>query len=111
MSKIANINAYLRECGKSGADLSRAIGLSNATYSQWNTGKHDVSNQNLVKIAAYFTAQLGRIVTVNDLLDDKKAPIEQLPSDRELYMLDLLRKIPDKDKDHLISFLEGVVNK
>ena len=64
MRTIDKINYYLRIIGKTGADLSRAIGLSNSIYSQWNTGKSKPSPQRLPAIAEY----LG--VSVADILPD-----------------------------------------
>lgn len=110
MSKIANINAYLQECGKTGADLAKAIGLSNSVYSQWNTGKNDVSNRNLPKIAAYFTSQLGRTITVSDLLAEH--PTAEPPAQsREQRAMQLFREISDPDQEHLISLMESLRKK
>ena len=64
MRTIDKINYYLRIIGKNGADLSRALGLSNSIYSQWNTGKSKPSPQKLPAIAEF----LG--VSVADILPD-----------------------------------------
>lgn len=64
MRTIDKINYYLRIIGRNGADLSRALGLSNSIYSQWNTGKSKPSPQKLPAIAEF----LG--VSVADILPD-----------------------------------------
>ena len=64
MRTIDKINYYLRIIGKNGADLSRALGLSNSIYSQWNTGKSKPKKSKLSVIAEY----LG--VSVEDILPD-----------------------------------------
>lgn len=64
MRTIDKINYYLRIIGKNGADLSRALGLSNSIYSQWNTGKSKPSPQKLPAIAEF----LG--VSIADILPD-----------------------------------------
>lgn len=69
MDAIDKINFYLSKKGKNGADLSRALGLSNSIYSQWNTRKTKPSNVRLPAIAEY----LG--VSVEDIMpDDVAAP-------------------------------------
>lgn len=78
MRTIDKINYYLRIIGKNGADLSRALGLSNSIYSQWNTGKSKPSPQKLPVIAEF----LG--VSVADILPDDeevlpKAKKESVP--------------------------------
>lgn len=70
MDAIDKINFYLSKKGKNGADLSRALGLSNSIYSQWNTRKTKPSNVRLPAIAEY----LG--VSVEDIMpDDVAAPV------------------------------------
>ena len=62
MSTIDRINARLAELGKTGAEMTRDIGLSNSIYSQWNTGKTKPSNKTIARIAEYLD------VTVDYLL-------------------------------------------
>lgn len=63
---IDKINALLLQRGKSGAEMSRDVGLSNSAYSLWNTGATKPSKKNLKKVADYFG------VNVADLLDDEE---------------------------------------
>lgn len=88
MDAIDKINFYLSKKGKNGADLSRALGLSNSIYSQWNTRKTKPSNARLPAIAEY----LG--VSVEDIMPDdvaanaasegaKKAPDPEIKGGRE----------------------------
>lgn len=64
MDTIDKINYFLVKQNKTGADLSRALGLSNSVYSQWNTKKTKPRKSKLRAIAEY----LG--VTIEDLLPD-----------------------------------------
>lgn len=64
MDTIDKINYYLVKQGKTGADLSRALGLSNSIYSQWNKKKTNPKRSKLSVIAEY----LG--VSVEDILPD-----------------------------------------
>lgn len=70
MDTIDKINYYLSMQGKTGADLSRALGLSNSVYSQWNTRKTAPRKSKLPAIAEY----LG--VNVDDL--DDNTPLENI---------------------------------
>lgn len=67
MNTIDKINYFLFKQGKTGADLSRALGLSNSVYSQWNTGKTKPRKSKLTAIAEYLN------VSVEDLLPDDDA--------------------------------------
>ena len=113
MDTIDKINYYLVKQGKTGADLSRALGLSNSIYSQWNTRKTKPSNARLPAIAEY----LG--VSVEDIMPDdvaapaasqgaKKAPdpeIEGVMEDEDLKeAVELLKKM---DKETLRIFIKA----
>lgn len=89
MDTIDKINFYLAKSGKTGADLSRALGLSNSIYSQWNTKKTKPRKSKLPVIADF----LG--VTVEDLLPDEEYSnlLELTAKDNNMQSaLDYLRK-------------------
>lgn len=79
MDTIDRINKRLAIIGKTGAEMSRDLGLSNSAYSQWNTGKTKPSKKTLVLIAPY----LG--TTVEYLLTGKEKPAGQIPSGPAMY--------------------------
>lgn len=114
MNTIDKINYYLVKQGKTGADLSRALGLSNSVYSQWNTGKTKPKKSKLIAIAEY----LG--VSVEDILPDgavipedgtKKALTET--SEREgispakQALLDAIDSLSDEQCEKLLIVVEG----
>ena len=66
MEVIDKINRLIAENGITGAELCRAIGVSRAVYSQWNTKTTKPSNKTMKKIADYFG------VSVLDLLETDK---------------------------------------
>lgn len=74
MDSIDKINIYLAQIGQTGADLSRALGLSNSIYSQWNTKKTKPSKKTLAKISAY----LG--VPVESLLPGTTSKQKNIPT-------------------------------
>lgn len=63
MCTIDRINACLSSIGKSGAEMSRDLGLSNSIYSQWNTGKTRPSNKTLLKVANYLGVTVDYLLT------------------------------------------------
>ena len=112
MDTIDKINYYLVKQGKTGADLSRALGLSNSVYSQWNTGKTKPKKSKLMAIAEY----LG--VSVEDIMpDDVAAPaapqgakkaldpeIEGL-SEAKKALLDALNDLTDEQCEKLLPII------
>lgn len=112
MDAIDKINFYLSKNGKSGADLSRALGLSNSIYSQWNTRKTKPSNVRLFAIAEY----LG--VSVEDIMPDdvaisapqkgaKKAPDPEIEgvSQAKRALLDALDDLTDEQCEKLLPII------
>ncbi len=118
MDTIDKINFYLSKIGKNGADMSRALGLSNSIYSQWNTRKSKPSKNRLPAIAEY----LG--VTVSDLLPDcavipeegaKKAPTEISERDdlcpTAERIVDILKVAPQAELDKILGYVEFLQSK
>jgi transcriptional regulator with XRE-family HTH domain len=117
MRTIDKINYYLRIIGKNGADLSRALGLSNSIYSQWNTGKSKPSPQKLPAIAEF----LG--VSIADILPDDeevlpKAKKESAPDPKtegvsptvqELF--DFIDTATDNELDELLRYAQFLMSK
>lgn len=87
MTSIEKINTLLLQRGITGADLSRAIGLSNGTYSQWNTGATKPSKKTLKNVADYFG------VNVLDLVDDPEKEKPATESDGQKEKFDELKFI------------------
>lgn len=110
MDTIDKINFYLAKSGKTGADLSRSLGLSNSIYSQWNTRKSRPRNDRLPAIACF----LG--VAVEDLLPDfpegdaKKAaaPGEE---DELLRKIQTLNEQERRDVEKYLDFLSSLREK
>lgn len=112
MDAIDKINFYLSKKGKNGADLSRALGLSNSIYSQWNTRKTKPSNARLPAIAEY----LG--VSVEDIMPDdvaapaalegaKKAPDPEIEggSQAKKALMDALNDLTDEQCEKLLPIV------
>ena len=106
MEVIDKINELLVINGLTGADLSRAIGLSSGAYSQWNKRTTRPSNKTLKKIADYFG------ITVSDLLAGCSLKVEA-PDDatREEALADLHDVSEFKSSEDEVKFaLFGTVD-
>ena len=103
MDTIDKINLHLTKIGSNGAEMSRALGLSNSIYSQWNTRKSKPSKKTLAKIADY----LG--VTIDDLIADPPEAQKNTPTPKSEGS-DTRRKIEalldDMSDDQLKRYLE-----
>lgn len=110
---VQNINSFLEECGKTGADMSRDLGLSNATYSNWNLYKTNVSKKYFPLIADWLSKQLSRKIFVSDLTavsstDQQKKPTAQGDglTEKQKYAIELIKSTSDDDLDKLIEMFK-----
>lgn len=100
MDTIDKINYYLVKQGKTGADLSRALGLSNSIYSQWNKKKTNPKRSKLSVIAEY----LG--VAVEDILPDDEEVLPKAKKERPTDGEALISELPE-DIQKLIRICES----
>lgn len=119
MDIIDRINLVLFKRGETGAELCRAIGLSNSIYSQWNTRKSKPSKKTLHKIASYFDVSLEYLLYGKE--EQKERPSENGELDE---YLDMLRERPglrallkvhkgstDEEIEANVRFIEELRNK
>ena len=104
MDTIDKINAFLKERGMNGAELSRAIGVSSAVYSQWNTRKTAPSNKSIAKVAAV----LG--VHVSDLTGEaqKEKPPAQ-GGELNNMLIDRLVQLTPDELEKVDAFVQGLI--
>lgn len=107
MDRIDKINAFLAQKGMTGADLSRAIGVSNSIYSQWNKKKSRPSNKTLNNIAEALGVPVESLLSDDELPPEtKKAPVpEDEGLDRE--MMEQLRALDSEGIRALKAFLSA----
>lgn len=110
---IQNINSFLEECGKTGADMSRDLGLSNATYSNWNLYKTNVSKKYFPLIADWLSKQLSRKIFVSDLTAVSSTAQQKKPTaqgdgltEKQKYAIELIKSTSDDDIDKLIGMFK-----
>lgn len=103
---IQNINSFLEECGKTGADMSRDLGLSNATYSNWNLYKTNVSKKYFPLIADWLSKQLSRKIFVSDLTAVSSTAQQEKPTAQGGGLMERLSKLSYED---LLLLQEDVI--
>ena len=69
MTQFEKIDLFRKRYGMTGADIERRLGLSNAVYSQWKSGKSNPSAKSISALAKLFG------VSVEDLEADDKTEI------------------------------------
>ena len=102
MDRIDKINAFLAQKGMTGADLSRAIGVSNSIYSQWNKKKSRPSNKTLNNIAEALGVPVESLLSDDELPPEtKKAPV---PEDEGLDRIsEIWNALGEEEREKLLT--------
>lgn len=102
MDRIDKINAFLAQKGMTGADLSRAIGVSNSIYSQWNKKKSRPSNKTLNNIAEALSVPVESLLSDDELPPEtKKAPV---PEDEGLDRIsEIWNALGEEEREKLLT--------
>lgn len=102
MDRIDKINAFLAQKGMTGADLSRAIGVSNSIYSQWNKKKSRPSNKTLNNIAEALGVPVESLLSDDELPPEtKKAPV---PEDEGLGRIsEIWNALGEEEREKLLT--------
>lgn len=88
MDAIDKINVFLAQKGMSGADLERAIGVSNSVYSQWNTKLTKPSKKSLLKVAEALDVDVSEIMP--DKIEQKEKPTPVVGSELSKERIQML---------------------
>lgn len=82
-------------------DLQRDTGISESTFRNWKRGNQPTADK-VITLAKYFE------MSTDELLGLKK-PVDLSENDKEL--LELFRKLPEREQIKLIGRVEDLVNK
>lgn len=96
--------------GKKPNAVAKDLSISSGSVTAWKNGRIPGAHY-LQSLAAYFTEQLCRTITVNDLLAEDSAqgqsPVYSL-TEREQLALRLFNDISEKDQNSIISLMESL---
>lgn len=104
MDTIDKINLLLAKKGMTGADLNRAIGVSSAVYSQWNTRATKPSKKNLAKIAEVLNVEVSELTEIVE-----KPPAQEGKEPNKQELLNYVEGI--QDEKMLLDILAMVTKK
>lgn len=109
MDVMDRINLCLKKIGKSGAEMSRDLGLSNSTYSQWNTRKTKPSNKVLSILAVYLGVSISYLANGREdaLLEEQKekpAPMDGNGlSQYDINVLEWFHALPKEKRQAILA--------
>ena len=107
MDRIDKINAFLAQKGMTGADLSRAIGVSNSIYSQWNKKKSRPSNKTLNHIAEALGVPVESLLSDDELPPEtKKAPVPEDEGEKAKLIRKVTAKLETYSDEQIQAFLD-----
>lgn len=116
MDTIDKINYYLVKQGKTGADLSRELGLSNSIYSQWNKKKTKPKRSKLSVIAEYLGVSVEDILPDGEVLPTAKKESAPDPKTEGVSLtvqelFDFIDTATDAELDELLRYAQFLMSK
>ena len=101
----SNLKRYMELQGKSRNDISRALGISYYTITDWVNGKKYPRMDKVELLANYFG------IPKSYLIEDKKAtpPVEVQLNEGEQLLLDLFRKIPEDQQGLVLNLIRAAL--
>ena len=102
-----NLRKYMEQNGKSRNDISRALGISYYTVTDWVNGKKYPRMDKVELLANYFNIQKS------DLIEDKTKetpPDEPKLTEGEETLLKLFRKVPVDQQQLVLQMIRVALN-
>ncbi len=94
----------------SAAELSRRIGVYEATISNYRKGKYEPKQDRLEEIADVLNVSIAWLMGA-DVPMKKEAPTsESVLTDYELEVIKLLRTVPEDKREDFLNYLQAAVN-
>lgn len=115
MDTIDKINALLEVRGISGSKMASDLGLSNATYSKWNTRKSNPYPKTLRKVAEYLGVSFEYLcpdgaepVPVPELPEQKEKAAPSVRSGYEASVIEVMQRLTETEKQQALAFMYGL---
>ena len=114
MDSIDKINALLRVRGISGTKMAGDLGLSNATYSKWNTRKSKPYTKNLKKVAEYLNVPYASLLPDDseelppELLGQKEKTAPSVRDGYEASIIEVMQRLTESEKQQALAFMYGL---
>jgi transcriptional regulator with XRE-family HTH domain len=101
----SNLKKHMEASGKSRNDISRELGISYFTITDWVNGKKFPRMDKVEMLANYFGVQKS------DLIEEKKQlpPEEPKLSEGEQLLLELFRKIPEDQQGLVLNLIRAAL--
>lgn len=114
MDSIDKINAVLKAKGLTGTRMSREIGMSSGTYSQWNTRKSKPYTKNLKKVAEYLNVPYASLLPDDseelppELLGQKEKTAPSVRDGYEVSIIEVMQRLTEPEKQQALAFMYGL---
>lgn len=104
-----NLKRLMEQKGVSRQDLSKVLGVSYFTISDWVNGKKYPRMDKVELLAAYFGVLKSDLIEVKGI--DKDSPNEQELTEGEKLLLELFRQIPEDAQNMYLEVLRASLKK
>lgn len=113
MDSIDKINAVLKAKGLAGTRMTRELGMSSGTYSQWNTRKTKPYLSSLLKVSEYLGVPYVSLLPDDEELspespEQKEKAAPSVRSGYEASVIEVMQRLTEAEKQQALAFMYGL---
>ena len=99
----SNLKKYMNLSKKTRNDISKTLGISYFTVSDWVNGKKYPRMDKVEMLANYFGIQMSDLIEEN--FDSQKTPPKEQLTEGEQVLVDLFRKVPEEKQQMVLEMI------
>lgn len=109
MTTVDRFYNLMSEKNLNAAQITRILGISTSSFTDWKKGKGNPSLEIIVKFADYFHVSLDYLVRGEDFKYATSDDSLDISNSRELSCIKKFRKLSPELQDRLLSYADGMI--
>ena len=109
MTILDRLRALMRERNMNASQITRELGISGSSFTDWKNGKGSPSLDIVVKFADYFNVSLDYIVRGEEFKNPFAGKTLEASNNKERQCLKKFRKLTPVLQDKLLVYADGMI--
>lgn len=103
----SNLKKYMKLTQKSRNDISKTLGISYFTVSDWVNGKKYPRMDKVEMLANYFGIQMSDLIEENS--ESQRTPPKETLAEGEQVLIDLFRRVPEEKQQIVLEMIKAAL--
>lgn len=101
---LLRLKTLMEQNGINAKNLTRELGISNSSFTDWNKGKGKPSAETLIKLAQYFGVSMDWL-----LLGAEQSHVLDISNSRDQELLDKFHRLTPELQTGLFMYIDGLL--